>query len=256
MQRQPDEDERHHRAFLLYAMQDPEQRSLRAVARAISASDNSVRKWRGKHDWHSRMQDPEHCRHACDLFASTYHAKMGGREVSIIQERLGAPYVPPGHAEKSEVARSVDLYEQVDREEALAAFDRRAQQRNERLRKVLDATLGKVGRGLVDGDIKPRPSDIRTVLRGYEMLEKAEQRRLAMMPSADEGDAEGDGVRESVATSQRVLQAQQRGGDVLRALEEDAEELLLVVRTMREHENHSNVVAFPGSQTTGDAEAG
>lgn len=249
MHRREGEDERHHRAFLLYAMQSEENRSLRATARALGASDNSVRKWRKKHDWHDRMTDPEHCRHACDLYASTYHAKLGGRDVAIIQERLGAPYVAPGEEEKSEIARSVDLYDRVDREEAAAAFDKAARSRNDRLRTVLDATLGRVAKGLTDGEIKPRPSDLGTVIRGYKLLEESEARRLNMLPSADD-EENGGGQGENVATSQRVLQAQANGEDVLDALHEDAEELVLLLGALRTHERESNLVPFrrPGQK--------
>jgi len=241
MHRREEEDERHHRAFLLYAMQGEEDRSLRAVARALGASDNSVRKWRTKHGWHDRMRDPEVCRHACDLYAQTYHAKLGGRDVAIIRERLGAEYIEPGAEHKSEVARSIDLYDRVEREEALAAFDKAAQTRSQKLRTVLDATLGRVAKGLAEGDIVPTTSAIGQVIRGYKLLEESEARRLAMLPSAD--DEEGAGPRgENVATSQRVLQAQASGGDVLDALLEDAEELTLLLRTLRTHERESNLV--------------
>lgn len=237
MHRREGEDERHHRAFLLYAMQEGERRSLRAVARALNASDNSVRKWRQQGGWHKRLDDPEHCRHACDLYAELYHRKLGGRDIAIIKENLGAEYVPPDEAEKSRVARAVDLYEQVDREEAMYTFQREANKRNDRLRKVLDGTMARVAQGIASNEIKVKPSDLGTVIRGYELLERSETRRLSMMPTA----GEGEGNQERIATSQRVLQAQARGTDVLAALEADAEELLLVLRTLRAHEEESNV---------------
>lgn len=233
------QDERHHRAFLLYAMQHPDQRSLRAVARAIRASDNSIRKWRGKEKWEELLGDPETCRYACDLYAELYHSKLGGADVSIIRDRLGAKYVPPGDEDKNEVARSVDLYEQLDRESELAKWNANTVRRNGRMERVLDGTLGTIGRALAKGELKVRPSDIGTVVRGYELLEKSEQRRLAMLPSTEGGE----GVS-PVATSQRVLQAEQRGEDVLAALTEDTKELLLIFETLQTHNAESNVIPF------------
>lgn len=239
--RRDTEDERHHRAFLLYAMQAEDKRSLRAVARALNASDNSVRKWRKRHDWHLRMRDPESCRHACDLYSELYHAKLGGKDVAVIQENLGAEYLPPDEAKKSQVARAVDLYQEVDRNAELARHNTDVAERNRKLKAVLDGVTARVGKGLVDGTIQPRASDLGVVLRGIEALERSEARRLSMLPGADDGS---EGGAENVATSQRVLQAQKRGEDVLAAMEEDAEELLLLIRTMRTHEAESNVLDF------------
>ena len=242
MKRQRGQNERHHRSFLLYAMQAPERRSLRAVATAMRASDNSIRKWRGKEAWEERLTDPEHCQHACDAYATLYHTVLGGKDVEIIRERLGGSYTPPAEDEKNELARAVDLYEQTDREAAAKIYQSEARRRNESLRQVLETTLTKVAEGLTGGDIKPKPSDISTVIRGFDMLDRSEVRRLQMMPSADDGESGGG---DAMATSQRVLQAQTNGGDLLGALEEDAEELLLIIRTMRTHEQESNVVRFP-----------
>lgn len=242
MRRQRDQNERHHRSFLLYAMQHPDHRSLRAVANAMRASDNSIRKWRGREKWEERLTDPEHCQHACDAYATLYHSVLGGKDVEIIRERLGGTYVQPEEGEKNELARAVDMYEQHDREAAAMMYSTEARRRNESLRGVLEGVLAKVGEGIADQSIKPKASDISTVIRGFESLDRSEVRRLQMLPSSDDGEKGGGDV---MATSQRVLQAQASGGDILHALEEDAEELLLVIRTMRTHEEESNVVRFP-----------
>ena len=242
MHRREEEDERHHRAFLLWAMQDPEQRSLRATARAAQCSDNSARKWRGKFGWEERVADPEHSRHAADLYAELYHTRLGGREVRLVEERMEVPYVPPMEEAKTEIAKANDLYEQVEREEARAAFVEKSHERTKKLRTVLDATLTRVGQGLASGAIKVKPSDVNMVIRGMQVIEEAEERRLAMLPSPEEDSTDSS---DNVATSQRILQAQRHGHDILPALEEDAEELLLAVRTLRSHEQHSNVVPLP-----------
>lgn len=256
------EGERHHRAFLLYAMQDPP-RSLRAVSRATKASDNSVRKWRTKYEWEDRLGDPETCRHACDLYASLYHTKSGGREVEVIKERLGAPYVPPGTDQMTETARAIDLHDQIDRESAAAAYSRKAADRARKLQQVLDAQLAVIGaqvaqigqaiakaqREKAPLELPPgmslKPSDIGIVIRGLEMIEKSEARRLAMLPTGeDDGQGGGQGSQ-VVPVSQRVLQARESGGDELAAMEEDLTELLSIVRTAREHERSSNVIPLP-----------
>lgn len=257
------EGERHHRAFLLYAMQDPNNRSLRAVCRATKASDNSVRKWREKYRWEDRMGDPETCRHACDLYAELYHAKSGGREIGVIRDRLGSPYVAPDEEAKSELARAVDLHEQLDRESAAAAFNRKAAERNKKLQQVLDAQLAVIGAQLAQvgreiakaqqegrpvelpAGMAIKPSDVSTVIRGLEMLERSEARRLAMLPSGGDDDQGGGQGGQVVPVSQRVLQAREQGGDELAAIEDDLEELLMIVRTAREHERSSNVIPLP-----------
>lgn len=243
MQRRPEEKVDHHRAFLLYAMQAPDKRSQRAVSRALGCSGTAVRKWMAKHGWDDRLNDPEHVKHAAELYAAEYHRIHGGKEVWVIEENLGVPYPEPREEEKSQVARSVDLYEKVEKDAEISRYMRESGDRSRRLKTVLDVTLAQLGKQLVAGDIKVKPSDLGTVIRGHQLIEEAERRRISMLPSADQESEAGSG--ENVATSQRVMQAQSDGGDVLRALEEDAEELLLVLRTMRTHEQESNVVRFP-----------
>lgn len=209
------------------------------------------------------MGDPEPCRHACDLYAELYHSKAGGREVSLIRNNLGSPYVPPGEEQKTELAKAVDLHEQLDRESAVETFTRKSAERNRKLQQVLDAQLAVIGAQLaqVAQAIKAaqttgeppklppgmalKPSDVSTVIRGLEMLERSEARRLSMLPSGGDDDQDAGRGGQVVPVSQRVLQAREAGGDELAAIEEDLDELVLIVRTAREHERSSNVIPLP-----------
>lgn len=248
------EDERHHRAFLLYAMQSDDEardltqrRSLRAVARVLPASDNSVRKWREKFNWHERIQDPNHCQQACDLYAEMYHPKLGGRDVAIIQERLGGTYQEPGHKDKTERARAVDLFEQVERESIAAQYRKESDERYERLKTVLDATVVRIAQELQREDSKVRVGDLGVVLRGFKELEESRIRLLSMLPSED--DVPGGEQAEPMSVSQRVLQVRAKGGNELEAIRDDLAELSQIVDTMLTHEEHSNVV--PMQQAAG-----
>jgi len=202
------------------------------------------------YDWAGRITDPEHCRHACDLYADLYHRKFGGVEVQAIKDRLGCEYNEPDEEVKDSVARAIDAYEGIEREAYQRQVVAEGEQRAKRLRQVLDGVLTKVGQGIFSKDedkqLKVKVSDIPTVVRGYEALERSEARRIAMVPSGESEIQQGDSM--AYESSQRVLQAEQRGGDVMAALEEDAEELLLAIRTMRTHESESNVVQFPGTK--------
>lgn len=243
--RRPDENERAHRAMLVWAMLAPEHRSQRATSIAMGCSDNAIRKWRVKHEWDQRVPDPETnvgaCADAVAVFRGLYHARLGGEQVNVIRERLGAPYPDLPDAEKSVIARGIDLYDKVEREAERKRYNDETRDRNKRVKMVLDATMVRLGQALTRDDVKVTVRDLPHVLRGYELLEGSEVRRLMMLPDPAEEDTESSSKGEPLATSQRVLQAKSSGGDVLAAMIEDAEELVVILRTLREHETSSNM---------------
>ena len=238
MRKRQRELDRMYQGFLLWAMQDEDKRSQKAVARAMNMADATIRGWRKKHDWGDRVADPSCSAIAVDLYRKRYHAKGGGAEIALVAHNMSIEYDAAKPREyANETARAVDVHLQIEAERE----SRRSNERVERLGKVLDGVLVKVGRGLGEGSIEPRVSDLGHVIRGYTSIMELAMKREAMASSAGE---EG----ESVAASQRVLQALDKGGDVLEAMEQDAEEVLLIVRSLRTASEESNVVPFPGTR--------
>ena len=250
LHRRPGETELAHRGLLLWAMLRPQHRSLRMLGRALDASQTAVAKWRDKNDWVARVgADPNHARVAGDLYASTYHTKLGGAAVEYLgADKLAVPYSPPDDDEKTAAAQATDVFVAAQKKAAAQEFYEGTKRRTKNLRTVLDATLARVAQAVVGKDehgndvqrIPVKVGDIGQVIRGYQVADAAEAKALAMMPDAD---AEGAAVKgDPIAMSQRVLLARANGQDELAAIEADAEEILLLVRTMRTHESESNVL--------------
>lgn len=235
--RRADEPEHAHRAFLLWAMQSVEKRSLKAASRAMNKPDMTIRKWRKRHDWDLRIEgEPNHEIIAARLYSDCYHRINGGKEVRLVMQNMAVRYegnIEPPEEEKTEVAKAVDLYEEIEKENQR----KDSKDRLRRLNLVLDGTLARIAKAIAEGDLKPQLRDLGNVIRGYAMAESSELRQLSMLPGGERG-------KDTVADSQRVLLARQRGGDVFQAMREDAEELLLIIRTMEMASDMSNVLPF------------
>lgn len=255
LDRRDNEDERQHRAFLLWAMQVPARRSKRRVGTALGVTEKSIRNWHEVHGWEARVRNVEAPRLASDAYALHYHPKVGGKELRVIEDLLAVAYEPPPEQHKSPVAKAIDKAEAVSREEQRTHHDAKLARRVKNLDIVADAALVKVGQGIANGAIVPKLSDIGPVLRAFQMSEELEARRIALQPDPNAGKDRAETV---TSTSQRVLLAQQYGGDVEAAMEEDAEELLLIIRTRREQarvtaaQAKGGVYPFPDVAEGGD----
>jgi hypothetical protein len=223
----------HHRALLLWAMQGPDMRSQRKVSKATGTSEGSIRNWKRTRMWEARVQ--HHGKHAdqyaLDLYRTEYMMDYG---------RIELPWVLPN------VVRSVGV--DLDDPTAIAA-----EQARERARKATGATVAEVEQAvrqtvadrkrtnrseadkhirLVDGALgllarKMKANEIRVSVRDIPVLLECRE-RLARAVAG--GEAEGAG---RVVQSSRVLHAKDTGGDVLQAMYEDAEEVVLILGALR-----------------------
>ena len=252
----PGEDDRQHRAFLLWAMQAAAKRSKRRVSLALRVNEKSVRNWYQTHAWEERVRDVEAPRHASELYAAEHHTRHGGRELRVIEDLLAAPYEEPPTAAKTAKAKIADAVEEVEREEERKRERAKLKTRMERVETVADATIVRLGQRLAKGEIDLKLGDLGHAVRAYQLVEEMQLRREAMMPDPNAKAAGENGVTVA-ATSQRVLLAQKNGGDVEAALEADAEELLLIIRTRREQlrvaraQVNGGVVPFPDRSEEG-----
>ncbi len=242
------EKPKHHRGFLLWAMQSPDRRSLRATARAIGVSDSTIRAWKVKHVWDSRVMDDATGEvRAAQAYAATYHRTMGGRDVALLAHLMDVPYIGPTDDIKTATAKAADLHDEVKRETV-------GSKRRVRLQAIVDGMISALGIQLaeVDEDGKPKfkmkPNDLPHILRALGMVD------TMLGPQVHEGVEGPAGDR--VDVSERVRQAEARNEPVLPALREDTEELLLLIGVLEEHEaqkreqpagDGGQVLTMPGS---------
>lgn len=246
---QPGEHREAHRAFLLWLMQDPGQRSARGTARAIGFSEAMVRRWMVEKKWMDRASaiGAGGDSMAARYYAQHYHGIKASKEVGVIQSRMQVQYLPPDAAAPglasgppmappppmSEKAKAVQLHE-TD-----AAEDKNVR-RKRQLHQILDATTARVGEALLSGKLKPSVQDLLVVSRLRKELE------VGALPV---------GTSNPMASSVRVEQATAKGGDVLAALADDHEELGLILGILATATEASNVVPFPGGRATPAKEA-
>lgn len=276
LNRRDGENERAHRGFLLWAMQAPDARNMRAVARATKTSDNSVRKWRKGWMWDYRTEDPTSDVQAATMYAALYHRATGGAEVTLVAEWMGFEYVPPG-TEGSEVedvkpsplAQAVDAHLENDQRIAKTADQRR----RERLEAVLDlsetailndllndqkASVAGVGgrpAGFTDEEWLALPAKARTLLAApaerkvklkvADVQHIVRARAYLNATKAPVGDSKAS-QGQNVARSRLVERMIEQGADPAVALQAEYVELGLILDTLRDHASSSNVVRFPG----------
>lgn len=233
--RRDGENERAHRAFLLWAMQAEGARNMRATARAVTASDNAVRKWKVAWEWESRVEDPTSDTQAATMFAQLYHVKTGGAEVLIVADTMAFEYVGPATEDVSVVGRAVDAH--IENDARIRQSDDEI--RRQRLETVLDATetqlLVELAKPEKERTIQVKLSDLPHVIRGRAYLNATRAPTGTTKASAGEDRARSYRVEKAVAD----------GVDPLYALKAESDEIALIIETMINHEEASNVVAFP-----------
>ena len=211
------EGERAHRAFLLYAMQDPDSRNLSAAGRGVSRAESTVREWRRRWKWADRI---DRLGTASDVKAATayreqYYPTYKLREIVEVEDHMSAPFRPDAVVSPT-VAAEVKQAVRGDSGAQRAAEARKKNQR--RHLALVDGALGLVAKRVAAGEVKVTLRDITTLLDLRDRLED---------PT---GGQSGSGV---VIESVRVKLARQSGGDVVEALHEDALELAAILGAIR-----------------------
>ena len=214
IQRQKGERTKHHRAFLLYAMQNPTARTCRPISDAIGCSHTSVLQWRKKYNWDDRARSQTADVVAQQMYRALYMGRYGIQEVSHIQQNITAPVSATTPVPKS-VADSVQV--SLDQVKDLDDSKHDKEMRKKQIM-ILDAAIGYVAQGIKDSDIKRNIRDLPILIGLRNEL-------------SDFGNTERGGA--VVVESLRVKDAKANGSNIVEAMYEDALELTMILRNLK-----------------------
>ncbi len=232
--KRPGEKVHSHRAFLLWLMQAPSKRSIRATARAVGKSDTALNGWKLTFGWVDREKaigvgaDSL----AARAYAARYHSVKGMVEVSRIIHLMAVEYVgPQGNVPTPVKQPTTD----TQKEEAVRETKAKAEDltNKQRLAMLLDAAEGRLAEALKDNKVRVNVADLATLVRLRKEVHEG--------PTAAQ-------IKDPLATSIRVEDAAKAGIDALVALQEDLAEMALIVSTLQVSQAESNVLPFPGGQ--------
>lgn len=248
----------HHRALLLFAMQAPGIRSNRSVGRAIGRSDACMRNWRREDCWIVRVEahGPEADQYALDQYRALYLEDYGPAELphvakNIVRQLGGIDRLDPGAkaAHDARVAaagatpRALLEAEQAV-SQAIATHKRDTRADAQRHIRLVDASLGLIAKKLKAQDVRVSVRDIPVLLECRERLVQAVS-----------GAQPGDGVGGTLVESARVKHAKEHGGDVLVAMYEDAEELVVILGALKTSKEADLAALAEADQQARDSES-
>lgn len=237
------EDPKHHRALLLFAMQDPRRRSLRAVARALNTSESTIRGWSRKERWDARIDaEGEHAEIAAvSLYRLSYLRDFGTTEVPEIAPNMTIPIsaqapkraVPPPVLESDLAAADKGVREAITARKELEASVRAKHL------KLVDVGLGYIVRELEKNNIRASLKDIPVLLDA--------RARLSGDVSAEEETARGGNA--IALETVRVRHAREQGADLLDAIAEDLQELSTIIEVLQVRRDEEIRAAIPSAAT-------
>ena len=213
--RRKKESEIAHRCFLLWAMQMPKKRNVRLTARASNRSEATLRDFKKRWEWVGRSSDLTSDVEAQTMYRKLYVSKVGTKEVEIVEKNIATPISKIGTLPRS-ISHLVD--------KTIKHQERELKKKNpeEEMRRkhvgLIDAAIGYIAAGIRDGDVKPNIRDIPLLLQMRNMILKVE---------------EANKTPQIVLESLRVRQAKTMGTDIIEAMIEDGEELLMILKSVR-----------------------
>lgn len=169
LHRRPREREQPHRALLLWAMQHPDRRSLRAVARALGRGASTVHNWQHTNDWTARAAVPGSENAAVAEYRRLYLADYGPVELPKVAGRMVVPLArdpdAPGTGASDAASR---VRPAVGQELARRRSDKEAVRRQHL--ELIDAALGQYKRQLAAGEVAVQPRDLVVLLQHRALL--------------------------------------------------------------------------------------
>jgi len=211
------EKAKHHRAFLLYAMQAPNKRSMRATAQAVGCSTPTISEWKKKFEWADRMLNtgPAHDSIAQRTYQELYFEELGMREIAVVEKRIvnvqsivSTTTKEIGTAVQHTVKESKDL---INAERKETMFD---EQMKARHLDLVDRSIQYISDSLMSGDVKVTLKDLPTML----------ELRDNLTGKAKESENKGSVIIETI----RVKDAKANGGDLIDAMLADSQELVAI----------------------------
>lgn len=210
-----------HRALLLWAMQRPEERSTRAVGRAVGKTESTVRGWRKRLKWAERTSghsEPE--RVALDLYRAEYMKDFGQIDLIHVSEHVAIPLAADSEEERETSPEANAAVDEVDRrlaEDRVRRRNTRSETRNKHL-DLLDILMGYGVSALKEGNLRLNASDLLKVMTLREAMLGVD----APEPS-----------KRVIIESERVRQAKANDGDVIEAMYEDLLEMKAIIGALR-----------------------
>lgn len=238
------EKKQHHRAFLLWAMQDADKRQGRRVSKAMRVGESVVRSWRVRWAWEARVAsvgDSAQAR-AVQQYKRDYLAEWNLVEVAVIEPNMSAPFHTfqpvsadgaTGPAVQHEARRLLEAGRNRA-EKAVPVTDDPAARAERMMNKGLLVIEGLVQRmaQLVADPVESKKlaskTDLSKLMREYR--ETAQMLGILKAPQ---------GAGTVLEPSYRVQLAQRRGESIIEAMRHDAEEALAVLRSLHAAERMS-----------------
>lgn len=214
----PVEGMRRYRAFLLYSMQDPGVRSLKAVHRAMDQPESTLRSWRnGRWNWRQRLEEygPGAQTRALQLYHELFYRRYQA-ELRHIEHRMSIPTHP-----EANMPVDSDDGDQTKLAKQHAVDHDPTRRMLTRFSKIIEAGLVKAAGQLGDGSMKLRASDVPSWIRTYH--------EIGSLLDENAPRAGGNGV---VVESVRVRMARSEGRDIMAALHEDIQELSAITSAL------------------------
>lgn len=242
--RREDEDREWHRALLFYAVQDPDNRALRAVARAIGRAQSTVQYRHDKHHWAERIEasGPAVQVRALGIYQELYLSDhKASRDAWLVIAPRVTVNLPWTQEEENRAARPKRLTgaSQTDPESPRKSeADKLARDVT-----IVDLTIHEFAKQLKGGKVRVSARDVVHLIAIRRNL-REEMERL------EHGEAVVSGVAIDVPESYRVRRARATGTDVIAALREDAEDLALTLRAI----SNQHVVEHEAMQAARSAE--
>ena len=213
--RRKKESEVAHRCFLLWAMQMPNKRNVRLTARSSNRSEATLRDFKKRWEWVDRASDITSDVEAQTMYRKLYVSKVGTKEIEVVEKNIATPISKIGTIPRS-VAQIVDkTIKHQERE--LKKKDPEEEMRRKHVG-LIDAAIGYIAAGIRDGDVKANIRDIPLLIQMRNMILKLE---------------DANKTPQIVLESLRVRQAKDTGGDIIEAMIEDGEELLMILKSVR-----------------------
>ena len=209
--RKKGESEVAHRALLLYGMQTPKKRNMRATARAIDRSNSTVRGYSKTWDWDSRLEGPTRDAEAQQLYRQLYFDQVGMAEIAMIEKNIVAPISVMGNTPRP-VADTIQRTIEETKPKKSTVFEEEVKRKHLAL---VDAGIGYIAQGLKAGDIRRSLRDLPLLM----------QLRRELTGEANKDNEKANPVIESA----RVRYAKSVGGDIVEAMYEDAQELVAIL---------------------------
>lgn len=211
--RRKGESELAHRALLIYAMQTPNKRNMRATARAVEKANSTVRGWLKKFDWEDRITRPTSDAEAQQLYRALYFEKVGMREIAMIEKNIVSPISVVGNTTRPIADTVKRTIEETKPPPKSSVFEDEIKRKHLAL---VDASIGYIAQGLKSGDLRRSLRDLPLLMTLRREI-------------TGEGKEEEAQNAQPVIESARVRYAKSVGGDIVEAMYEDAQELVAIL---------------------------